>query len=214
MAESGDAVARAARLLLQRQFQRERDYQVRQAIGRALQAEERGPAASPARQATPSRADETANQPARQPDSALADLAVFRDAPFAPEMVVIPAGEFWMGSAEREEGAYDDERPRHRVTIWQRFAIGRYPVTFQEYNQFCVKTQRRKPEDEGWGKKRRPVINVSWEDAQAYVGWLSRETRPSIPFGLGGRMGICVSCRDGDPVFVRRCDHSEGRELQ
>jgi formylglycine-generating enzyme required for sulfatase activity len=100
---------------------------------------------------------------------------VFRDAPFAPELVVIPAGEFWMGSGDEEEGGYEGERPRHRVTIGQRFAIGRYPVTFEEYVHFCVAEQRKKPDDRGWGKKRRPVIDVSWQDAQDYLAWLSQK---------------------------------------
>jgi len=114
----------------------------------------------------------------RSGDADRPDFAVFRDAAFAPEMVVLPAGEFMMGSAitEKDTYEYEYEEPRHDVTVGRRFAIGRYPVTFEEYNQFCVKTRRRKPGDEGWGKKRRPVINVSWEDAQAYVGWLSQET--------------------------------------
>jgi formylglycine-generating enzyme required for sulfatase activity len=102
------------------------------------------------------------------------DLEVFRDAPFAPELVVIPAGEFMMGSTEREEGGDEDERPQHRVTITQRFAIGRFAVTFDEYDQFCEARGREKPADKIWG--RWPVINVSWDDAQAYIAWLSQET--------------------------------------
>jgi formylglycine-generating enzyme required for sulfatase activity len=60
---------------------------------------------------------------------------VFRDAAFAPELVVIPAGQFMMGSTE--DSVYESERPQHRVTIGRRFAIGRYPVTFDEYDRFC-----------------------------------------------------------------------------
>jgi formylglycine-generating enzyme required for sulfatase activity len=104
-----------------------------------------------------------------------ADLEVFRDASFAPELVVIPTGEFMMGSTEEEE-VFEDERPQHRVTIHRRFALGRYPVTFEEYNRFCEATRREKPADQGWGRARRPVILVSWDEAQAYNGWLSQET--------------------------------------
>jgi formylglycine-generating enzyme required for sulfatase activity len=106
----------------------------------------------------------------------MADLAVFRDAPFAPELVVIPAGEFRMGSREGEEGSSENERPQHRVTIGRRFAIGRYPVTFDEYDRFCAATPRKNPADAGWGRGRRPVINVNWDDAHAYIAWLSQET--------------------------------------
>jgi formylglycine-generating enzyme required for sulfatase activity len=112
----------------------------------------------------------------RDADADRADLEVLRDAPFAPELVVIPAGQFMMGSPEGEEGHFDDEGPQHRVAISQRFAIGRYPVTFDEYDRFCEAKGQKKPEDPGWGRGRRPAINVSWDDAQAYIAWLSQET--------------------------------------
>lgn len=108
----------------------------------------------------------------------LTPRTVFRDidAPWCPEMVVVPAGRFMMGSAEGEARSYGDERPRHEVTIARPFALGRYPVTFAEYDRFCEATGRKRPGDEGWGRGRRPVINVSWEDATAYCAWLSQET--------------------------------------
>ena len=72
--------------------------------------------------------------------------------------------------------SYDDERPRHRVNL-ESFAIGKYEVTFDEWDA-CVAAGgcEHRPEDQGWGRGSRPVINVSWEDAKQYVGWLSRET--------------------------------------
>jgi len=108
----------------------------------------------------------------RRGDADIPDFTVFRDAPYAPELVVIPAGEFMMGSTD---AGHPDERPQHRVTIARHFAIGRYPVTFDEYDRFCDAMRREKPGDQGWGRRRRPVINVSWDDAQAYVSWLSKE---------------------------------------
>jgi Sulfatase-modifying factor enzyme 1/TIR domain len=112
----------------------------------------------------------------RDADADMPDLSVFRDAPFASELVVIPAGEFMMGSADSEEESNEVERPRHRVTVAERLAIGRYPVTFAEYDRFCEARQRDKPGDQGWDRGRRPVIHVGWQDAQAYVAWLSQET--------------------------------------
>lgn len=103
-------------------------------------------------------------------------LPVFRDAEFAPELVVIRPGGFMMGSTEEEEGSDAFERPQHHVTIAERFAIARYPVTFREYDWFCEAIGRKKPGDEGWGRGQRPVINVSWDDAQHYLVWLSQET--------------------------------------
>jgi formylglycine-generating enzyme required for sulfatase activity len=71
---------------------------------------------------------------------------------------------------------FEEERPQHRVTIAQRFALGRFPVTLDEYDRFCEAKRLGKPADGGWGRGRRPVINVTWHDAQVYVVWLSQET--------------------------------------
>ena len=98
---------------------------------------------------------------------------VFRDidAPWCPEMVVIPPGEFMMGSTDtRRRG------PQHVVRIAYPLAVGRYPVTFEEYDHFVRSKGRVQPGDEGWGRGRRPVINVDWEDARAFAAWLSVQT--------------------------------------
>ena len=92
-----------------------------------------------------------------------------------PEMVDIPGGEFWMGSHGDDSEAYNNEKPRRRVTL-APFAIGRYEVTFAEYDQFAYATGRPLVSDQGWGRGQRPVINVSWEDAMAYTEWLSAQT--------------------------------------
>ena len=102
----------------------------------------------------------------------------FRDCPDCPEMVVMPASSFMMGSPSHEAGRGDDEGPRHRVTIEKPFAVGKYEVTFAEWDA-CVADGGcggHRPEDEGWGRGRRPVINVNWDDAKAYVRWLNRKT--------------------------------------
>lgn len=103
---------------------------------------------------------------------------VFRDIyeHWCPELVALPAGSFLMGSPLDEEERDDNEGPQHKVTISYPFALGRYTVTFEEYDHFCERTQREKPTDRHWGRHRRPVVNVSWEDAQAYCAWLSGET--------------------------------------
>jgi Sulfatase-modifying factor enzyme 1/TIR domain len=102
---------------------------------------------------------------------------VFRDidAPWCPELVVIPPGEFLMGSPKGDPGAFDNEKPQHRVRIGHPLAVGRYQVTFEEYDHFCEQTRGRLPHDHGWGRGRRPVIDVSWDDAKAYVEWLAAE---------------------------------------
>jgi len=95
-----------------------------------------------------------------------------------PEMVVVPAGSFTMGSPASDNYGSNDERPQHRVTIARPFAVGRLAVTFDEWDG-CVADGGcggRRPDDEGWGRGKRPVINVSWDDAKTYVSWLSKKT--------------------------------------
>jgi formylglycine-generating enzyme required for sulfatase activity len=92
---------------------------------------------------------------------------------FGPEMVLIPAGQFRMGDIQGKGD--NDEQPVHWVSI-DSFAIGRYEVTFAEYDRFAEATGRNKPDDEGWGRGNRPAINVSWLDAMAYTQWLSQQT--------------------------------------
>jgi formylglycine-generating enzyme required for sulfatase activity len=99
--------------------------------------------------------------------------ARFKDFDGAPEMIVVPGGAFLMGSPDGEYG--DSEHPQHQVIIARPFAVGRFPVTFEEWDAARF-PKKHKPSAERWGRGRRPVINVSWHDAQLYVGWLSRET--------------------------------------
>jgi formylglycine-generating enzyme required for sulfatase activity len=111
-------------------------------------------------------------------ERALVPLDHFKECARCPEMVVVPTGDFLMGSPDGEEGSDADERPQHAVTIAYLFAVGRFAVTFDEWDA-CVSAggcRSYQPADRGWGRGRRPVINVWWEDAKAYVGWLSRET--------------------------------------
>jgi formylglycine-generating enzyme required for sulfatase activity len=99
----------------------------------------------------------------------------FRDCAECPEMVVVPPGEFMMGSSDREVGADTDEGPQHKVRIAQPFALGRFEVTFEEWDA-CVAgggCGGYRPDDTGWGRGRQPVINVSWNDAKTYARWLS-----------------------------------------
>lgn len=88
-----------------------------------------------------------------------------------PEMVEIPAGSFLMGSKETGWD-HSDEGPQRLVTIGA-FRIGKYEVTFEQYDAFVQATARRPPDDHGWGRGPMPVVDVSWDDAQAYAEWLS-----------------------------------------
>ncbi|HRX71872.1 MAG: SUMF1/EgtB/PvdO family nonheme iron enzyme [Gammaproteobacteria bacterium] len=91
-----------------------------------------------------------------------------------PVMAVIPAGRFLMGSPEGELERRDEER-QHEVEV-APFALGKYTVTLDEYDRFAHAKGRALPADQGWGRGRRPVINVNWLDAVAYADWLSEQT--------------------------------------
>jgi formylglycine-generating enzyme required for sulfatase activity len=100
----------------------------------------------------------------------------FKDCPTCPELVVVPAGSFMMGSPASEQGR-DAGEAQVRVSIPAPFAVGRFAVTFDEWDA-CVAAGgcNGNISDEGWGRGKRPVINVNWEDAKAYAKWLSSET--------------------------------------
>lgn len=113
-------------------------------------------------------------------------LESFRDGPEMPQMITLPGGEFIMGSPETEEGRDDDEGPTRLVTI-APFAIAATEVTFDQW-QACVDgggcQSNPDPSDEGWGRGTRPVINVSWDDAQEYIAWLNTQVEGSDPYRL------------------------------
>jgi formylglycine-generating enzyme required for sulfatase activity len=97
-----------------------------------------------------------------------------------PAMVRIQGGCYQMGSPAGETGRDGDEK-QHRVCL-ESFGMGKYEVTFEEYDAFARATGRGLPSDAGWGRGRRPVINVTWDDATAYAKWLREQT------GLGFRL--------------------------
>ena len=92
-----------------------------------------------------------------------------------PELFFVQGGTFDMGDNFNDPEAGSDEKPVHSVTL-SSYNIGKYEVTFEEYDAFCEATKRTKPKDEGWGRGKRPVINVSWDDATAYCKWLKEQT--------------------------------------
>lgn len=92
-----------------------------------------------------------------------------------PLMIVVPAGKFIMGSPENESDRNAGERPQHDVTISKPFAVSKFEVTFEEWDG-CVSAAACPIVPDRWGRGKVPVINVSWDDAKQYVGWLSRLT--------------------------------------
>ncbi len=121
----------------------------------------------------------------------------FKDCDDCPEMVVVPPGEFMMGSPKSEKNRYKDEGPHHKVTIPNKFAVGKFEVTRAQFATFVNETGHNGG-PECWtdikGKRgylsggsyknpgfrqddRHPVVCVNWNDVKAYVHWLSRKTK-------------------------------------
>lgn len=120
-----------------------------------------------------------------------------------PEMITLPAGKFLMGAPEGEEGSKDHERPQRWVTVRRPFALGRTTVTFAMWDAavaagFKPPEGAETPYDEGWGRGDRPVIHVSWEDAQAYCAWLNQSLglRPGT-YRLPSEAEFEHACRAG-----------------
>jgi formylglycine-generating enzyme required for sulfatase activity len=111
-------------------------------------------------------------------ERALEPKRIFKECAVCPEMVVVPAGGFRMGSPVGEEGRTETEGPQRWVTIRKLFAVGRFEVTFDEWDA-CVSQGgcSHRPDDAGWERGKRPVIDVSWNDiTQQYLPWLSKRT--------------------------------------
>lgn len=139
----------------------------------------------------------------------------FRDGRLAPEMLVVPAGSFLMGSPQDEEWRGDDEGPQHEVVIKQPFAVGRFAVTVDEFAAFAEATGRAMPDklwtfennsgEEREGRSfrnpgfaqtaRHPVVGVNWEDAAAFCAWLKQTTSKSYRLLSEAEWEYC--CRAG-----------------
>ena len=159
------------------------------------------------------------------------------DGTWCPEMVVVPAGSYMMGSPESEAGRNDDEGPQHRVRIAKPFAVGVMEVTRGEFARFvhdtghstgnaCVTYEGGEWEQRSGRSWRNPgfnqtdghpVVCVSWEDAQAYVKWLSRETGEryrllsEAQWEYVARVGTRTSRYWGDGE-TRQCAHANGAD--
>jgi len=95
------------------------------------------------------------------------------------EWVDIPAGEFQMGDNFNDNTQNENEKPVHAVYLDQYY-VSRYEITFTQYDLFCDETGRVKANDNGWGRENRPVIQVSWNDANDFCEWLARKTGKNI----------------------------------
>jgi formylglycine-generating enzyme required for sulfatase activity len=193
-------------------------------LGDKLLGKKSEPATVPSAPAPSAAPPEKAPEPEPvKPAQALSPIRAYRDSlsggEQGPIMVQLPAGEFMMGS--KGHLPYPDEHPQFKVSL-QSFSISKYEITFKEYQDFAKYSGRKPPDDQGWGRANRPVINVTWQDAVAYTQWLTSQTGhqyrlPSerewefaatagtgMPFWWGdklepnrGNCGVCGSQWDG-----------------
>src|SRR5262249_10091073 len=117
-----------------------------------------------------------AEEQALRPKQTFRECASDQGKDYCPEMVVVPAGSFDMGSPPTEKGRYPSEDPLHRVTIGKPFAVAKFALTFDEWDTCVTYGDCPRVSDNGWGRRQRPVINVTWGEAQHYVAWLSKMT--------------------------------------
>ncbi len=98
-----------------------------------------------------------------------------KDCDGCPVLIVVPAGEFTMGSNTKESG-HPDEKPEHVVKIAKPFAVGKFEVTFDQWDACTADGECKQVGDDALGRADRPVINVDWAAAKTYVAWLSKKT--------------------------------------
>ena len=185
-------------------------------------------ASTPAPSPVPSRSAYGISASSWMEGSAGSAGSVFREFAGGPEMVVVPSGSFLMGSPSSEEGRNDGEGPQRHVTVPLPFALGRYEVTFAEWDAcssagYCRSIKSGgdlRDGDQGWGRGSRPVITVSWNDTRRFLDWLNSRVPGSPyrlpseseweygaragttrPFSTGGTISTDMANYDGDYTY-------------
>jgi formylglycine-generating enzyme required for sulfatase activity len=129
-----------------------------------------------------------------------------------PEMVVVPAGEFMMGSAADERDHYGNEDPLHRVTIARPLAVSKFEVTFEQWDACVAIGACAHVPDSNMGRGTQPVLNVSWDNVQQYVVWISTMTgRPyrllsEAEWEYAARAGTTTAFSWGDEIGKNNAD--------
>ena len=146
-------------------------------------------------------------------ERALKSRESFREcAKDCPEMVVVAAGEFMMGSAADERDHYDNEDPLHRVTIARPLAVSKFEVTFEQWDACVAMGACPHVPDSNMGRGTQPVINVSWDNVQQYVVWMSTMTgRPyrllsEAEWEYAARAGTTTAYSWGDEIGKNNAD--------
>ena len=116
------------------------------------------------------------------------ESAEYQPSAQALEQVLVKGGTFQMGNTRGDSEGDSDEKPVHTVKLTYDYYIGKYEVTFNEYDAYCEDTGKSKEDDEGWGRGNRPVIWVSWNDAISYCNWLSESEGLSKAYDINGNL--------------------------
>lgn len=127
-------------------------------------------------------------------------------------MVDIPAGTFTMGSPSNEYDRGFDET-QHQVEL-SAFKMSKYTVTFEQFDAFCAAKGRDKPDDEGWGRANRPVVNVSWYDAVDFAEWVGCRLPTEAEWEYACRAGTTTPFHTGKNLTTEQANYDGNRSYE